>query len=297
MNCTIPGNLGGRRCANDYLPEVTNILLVPRGTNEIEWATKSAMTSADVIAKINAANPIIRLLPIKDIENYQPTEGDAKIQTFDSQRKAFIKRGVITISGLISTGDNITVENFNDLNNLNMGCILMDSEKFQYETDSATKTKVRGMKIARGSFVAKLVPATPTTVEAVQFSFDIDMSVDTKLFRIASFEELGYSLADICEPLIPIDTISGTATATGGTVTLMDERGLPISGINDSVTTEIVVYNVTTSKAVTVTGSTESTGVYTLTWTTGVTAGNSVRYSVVATGFDGYNKTVTVTAS
>jgi len=297
MNCTIPGNLGGRRCANDYLPEVTNILLVPRGTNEIEWATKSAMTSVDVIAKINAANPINRLLPIKDIENYQPTEGDAKIQTFDSQRKAFIKRGVITISGLISTGDNITVENFNDLNNLNMGCILMDSEKFQYETDSATKTKVRGMKIARGSFVAKLVPATPTTVEAVQFSFDIDMSVDTKLFRIASFEELGYSLADICEPLIPIDTISGTATATGGTVTLMDERGLPISGINDSVTTEIVVYNETTASSVTVTGSTESNGVYTLTWTTGVTAGNSVRYSVVATGFDGYNKTVTVTAS
>lgn len=297
MNCTIPGNLGGRRCANDYLPEVTNILLVPRGTNEIEWATKSAMTSADVIAKINAANPINRLLPIKDIENYQPTEGDAKIQTFDSQRKAFIKRGVITISGLISTGDNITVENFNDLNNLNMGCILMDSEKFQYETDSATKTKVRGMKIARGSFVAKLVPATPTTVEAVQFSFDIDMSVDTKLFRIASFKELGYSLADICEPLIPIDTISGTATATGGTVTLMDERGLPISGINDSVTTEIVVYNETTASSVTVTGSTGSNGVYTLTWTTGVSAGNSVRYSVVATGFDGYNKTVTVTAS
>ncbi len=297
MNCTIPGNLGGRRCANDYLPEVTNILLVPRGTNEIEWATKSAMTSADVIAKINAANPINRLLPIKDIENYQPTEGDAKIQTFDSQRKAFIKRGVITISGLISTGDNITVENFNDLNNLNMGCILMDSEKFQYETDSATKTKVRGMKIARGSFVAKLVPATPTTVEAVQFSFDIDMSVDTKLFRIASFEELGYSLADICEPLIPIDTISGTATATGGTVTLMDERGLPIYGINDSVTTEIVVYNETTASSVTVTGSTGSNGVYTLTWTTGVSAGNSVRYSVVATGFDGYNKTVTVTAS
>ena len=297
MNCTIPGNLGGRRCANDYLPEVTNILLVPRGTNEIEWATKSAMTSADVIAKINAANPINRLLPIKDIENYQPTEGDAKIQTFDSQRKAFIKRGVITISGLISTGDNITVENFNDLNNLNMGCILMDSEKFQYETDSATKTKVRGMKIARGSFVAKLVPATPTTVEAVQFSFDIDMAVDTKLFRIASFEELGYSLADICEPLIPIDTISGTATATGGTVTLMDERGLPIYGINDSVTTEIVVYNETTSSSVTVTGSTGSNGVYTLTWTTGVSVGNSVRYSVVATGFDGYNKTVTVTAS
>ncbi len=297
MNCTIPGNLGGRRCANDYLPEVTNILLVPRGTNEIEWATKSAMTSADVIAKINAANPINRLLPIKDIENYQPTEGDAKIQTFDSQRKAFIKRGVITISGLISTGDNITVENFNDLNNLNMGCILMDSEKFQYETDSATKTKVRGMKIARGSFVAKLVPATPTTVEAVQFSFDIDMSVDTKLFRIASFEELGYSLADICEPLIPIDTISGTAKATGGTVTLMDERGLPISGLNSSVTTEIVVYNETTASAVTVTGSTESNGVYSLTWSTGVTAGNSVRYSVSATGFDSYNKTVTVTVS
>jgi len=178
-----------------------------------------------------------------------------------------------------------------------MGCILMDSEKFQYETDSATKTKVRGMKIARGSFVAKLVPATPTTVEAVQFSFDIDMAVDTKLFRIASFEELGYSLADICEPLIPIDTISGTATATGGTVTLMDERGLPIYGINDSVTTEIVVYNETTSSSVTVTGSTGSNGVYTLTWTTGVSVGNSVRYSVVATGFDGYNKTVTVTAS
>jgi hypothetical protein len=282
MTCKQAKNLGGRRCASDYLPEATHILLIPKG---VEWATLSSMTSVDVVAKINAALPTARLLPFKDVENYAPTEGDAKVQTFDSQRKAFIKRGVMTIAGFCPTGDTITAENFVDLNNLDLGCILMDSEKFQYLTDE-TKLKVQGIKIAKGSFIAKLVPATSSTVEGIEFSFDIDASVDVRRLRISTFAQLGYSLAEICEPLIPVDNVVISAPLTTSfTMKVYDDRGIPISGLKQE---DVTVLNVTTSATVTKTMSESSIGTYNVAYATGVSAGDLLQGTFSATGFDAY---------
>jgi len=286
--CGIPSNLNGRNCQDAYISQPVGLMLIPAGTGEVSFATKSAMTSQLVVAAINNVNPLVRILPMNNLDNYDPMEGDPITKEFDSGLIIFIERGITTIKGVKTDADNTTVEAFLDLNNLNMGAWLIDNDKFQYATDSATKMMVKGIKVAKGSFKAKLIPGKKGEVESMEYSFNIDKSFDTRLLRTVSNQEMGYSLADICEPLITIgQAIVSAPTTTSHVVTVYDDRGKAISGL---VTANFACANMTVPATVTITVSESLTvkGQYTIAHPSGVLASQVLNDTITATGFDSY---------
>ena len=91
--CSIPKNLGGRKCPEQFLRECVGFAFVPDGANEISYATLSAMTSTAVVENINDANPSLRMICIEDVENYAPEKGDAKVHEFQSENSILIANG------------------------------------------------------------------------------------------------------------------------------------------------------------------------------------------------------------
>lgn len=283
--CSIPENLGGRSCGNSYMEDVTHLLFLPSGTS---YANLAAMTSVAVLAQINNVSPLLRALPVSDIDDLEPTEAEVKVKEHKSGRKSFIRRGTQTFKCSIVTGDTITVEAWNKMNNLNWDVILINRSKFQYETDLATKVKIQGFKVAKGSFAGSLTKADGAgEVEMAIVSFDFDNAIDWKLSRIASFDELGYNLSEICIPLIPIDiATTSSITTTSFIVDLKDDRNVSVSGL---ATSNFTGFNVTdnASVSVTVTESTTVKGRYTIAYTA-QTAADVLEVTVSASGFDAY---------
>lgn len=294
--CVIPPNLSGKQCVESFLREALKFAFVPDGTNEIEYATVESLTSEEVITDINDDNPVKRMLILEDIENYNPEMGESKVEEFNSGNSVQIANGMLTYNGIISTGDPILAENIMKLNNLRLRVIPIGVNGFVYETDSATKLKVRGFKIARGSFKARFIPSNGNDIsEKVEFSFKIDRTTDWSLYRFVTYDVLGFNFAEVVEPLIPIDiaTVSD-ATADGFTVSIQDERGNPITGLG---TDFVEIYNVTTDASVTgvAAESTSNIGTYTVATATGVTAADELTVTFSADGIDSYGVSESVT--
>lgn len=287
--CFIPKNMNGRACGAGFVREAVTFIFSPDGANEITYATLAAMTSAQVTTDINNADPLKRLLPINDIEDYAPESADSKKQEYKSGRKAFIAKGVVNYKGIMASGDPVLVENYLQLNNGAYRAFIVGTTGFNYETDSATKLIVRGLKVSKGSFDAKYMPSDgDANVEQCEVSFDIDKDTDWSLFRYASYDDLGFNLADVAAPLIPIDsaTVSGEAT-TGFTLVLKDERGNPITGLDS--TSDFVITNVTATGTEASTSTESPLGTYTVVYDSAVTAADVLSVAVSVDGFDAYS--------
>lgn len=294
--CSIPKNLGGRKCPEQFLRECVGFAFVPDGANEVSYATLSAMTSDAVVEDINDANPSLRMICIEDVENYAPEKGDAKVHEFQSGNSIFIANGTLMYKGLISSGDPLTEKNINLMNNQKWRVFPLSVDGFAYETDADTKLKVRGLKIAKGSFVAKYIPSNGNDVsEGVEFQFKIDKITDWSLYRFASYSALGYNLAEVCVPLIQVDSITITnPTVAGFTATILDDRGVPISGLSSG---SIAIYNETETATVTgvATESITNPGTYTVATATGVALSDVLTITVDEDGFDCYGVSGTAT--
>lgn len=291
--CYIPKNLGGRTCGAGFVREATAFLFVPEGSNEVTFATIAAMTADAVTTAINATDPSKRAIPINDIENYEPTQGDAQVQEYKSQRKAFIAAGVVNQKGVMASGDPVLQQNYTSLNNGAWRVFIVGTNGFNYEVDSATKLIVRGLKVSKGSFTSKQMPSDgATNVEQLEIGFDIDKDTDWSLFRFTSYDDLGHNLNEVVNPLIPIDSVVVSDEAiTGFTLVIKDERGNPISGLE---TADITVTNITDPGVEAGTLSESSTGTYGFVYTTPVTASDVLAAVISADGFDSYGVTIDI---
>jgi len=292
--CFIPGNMSGRACGAGFVREAVAFLFVPDGVNEITYATVAAMTSAQVILDVNNIVPTQRAIPLDDIEDYAPESADSKKQEYKSGRKAFIAKGVTNYKGIMASGDPVLVENVLKMNNGAWRVIIVGTSGFNYQTDTTTKLTVRGLKVAKGSFDAKYMPSDgDANIEQAEVSFDIDKDTDWTLFRYASYDDLGYSLADTIEPLIPIEAyqVSGEAT-TGFTIAIQDERGNAVSGIPVA---DFTVTNITAPGVEAKTMTETVLGTYVFVYTAPVLAADVLAVTIASTGFDSYGVSITIT--
>lgn len=299
--CYLPPNLRGRKCGGAFLREVAGYLFVPEGTNEVTFADLSAMTAEAVTTAIND-EPTKRAIPVNDIDDYTPEVADSKFQEHSSGRRSFISKGVWTLGGNVVGGDAALSDYIIQMNNMDWRVYPIGNAGFNYVVDATTKTILKGLKVAKGSFRPKYMPSNGTdNVEMAYFEFDIDKDTDYTLMRYSSYIALGYNLLNICEPLIDIDAISSSISSIGTeslTMTLKDDRGNGLSGFDDD-TESFTLSNLTTECEVTITGITESTSVlgqYTVSYTTGVTAVDNLSMAISKDGFDSYGVALTGTA-
>lgn len=295
-DCGLPGNFGGRSCPNDYLKDLSYMLITKRGENT--FPTLSAMTSEAIQTAINNGDPTLRLLPVAEIENFDPTVGDPKVQEFTSGRKQYIKAGVTTFSFLIVGGDGLTEDEFVQLNNGTYDAYLYDSEgglMYRKPTDS-TEDQVQAMPISIGSWTPKTEFSNGSDrAENLMVSVDLDQNkYKSKERRYANSGVLSYSVEDIAVPLVDVNVDYSATTTTTTVATIYDNRDNPIRNLAIANIDSIVVGGV--SKTVSsITESSTAAGEYTIEWSTAGTSGDEVAISYTGDGYDWYYANLTTT--
>jgi len=251
--------------------------------------TVADFTLANINTALAESDQFARFYPADgELENVEDTRGDSTTQEFNSGNIAFIAQGPRTFTAIYSNANPQLIDQFNSLTSLNMGFTYADTDgNYVYQTDPATHKKVYPINILKGSLRATMIPATDTTVSAVQIQFTIPKTVDDSLTRVIPRDTHGIDLFNDVNARKQVFTPAFTAVATKTTIELTTKYDAAVTGL---LLADFALYNNTQSAAVTIDSVNEvSDGVYELNHAVGVVSTDVLQPTITFNPTTTYN--------
>lgn len=282
-NTGVPANVKpfGRIYGMYYVP-----LTADDGTrNSLD--TGAVDLDAELLGKINEADPSKRWYPLLDLKNVAPTEADATFETDDTNQRTKVLDGIKTMA--FERWD-ATRQEFAQLEDVcvDFGVVLIDNCGNLLGEWDETNNVLYPRKVNKGSYNANYMNATATTTSKIMVEFDYDIvssDADQIMLSADSFTlatndpRLLEGMIDVNITVVSVDS-NTTVTVKGdfnyGTVNNL----LPFLGASASDFTIANNTANTTEPAGGITPDPLIDGQYQLTITTAPTAGEEMGVSV-----------------
>lgn len=231
-------NLGAATCKNP-MQIAKRLIFVPElgsaGTENM-IATAAGVTKTALQALFDAADKVNRYYPTPLIENVENVRAETTFHEFNSGAKLAVKQGTKHFVGYLPLEFPQLLGGFKAWEGQNFGIYIIDKDgNFIYQTDAATKLKVKPFKVDGNSFVASYVEPTDTEVAMVKFEFDYSVSVKDELMRYIDADDLDFN--GLGADVYPLMTVIGMPTsplAASVRLTPVTEYGEPVTGLTST---------------------------------------------------------------
>lgn len=237
-------------------------------------ASGDTLDQAYIDAKLKATVSANRWYLIDGLEEVTLTVGDTEYKEYSSGAKRRIRKGITTISAVIPDGFAPQMLAKIEANSCQTWRVYFITENNNV-IGECSGTDLLGRKVANGTFDGTPVYETDSESGELVMTFDIERASREDLVDYVSFDADLQSL----ETLIDVYAVNATSTVAVATFTLETSFGAKNSRTKAKglTATEVEVYNVTDSSAVTASGITEVDGVYTYTYSVAQDASDVVR--------------------
>lgn len=268
--------------------------------NEIDLANDT-LDSAYISGLINNSDDNARWFPVGDFKNVVIERADPVTQEFDDGSIFKIRDGVKSFNGVIPKQTSDLKRKLDSWGCTTFGAYIVTKDG-QLIGDGGTVNKLKPIKIEAGSFDARYVHTTDTTVPQLQLSFQWVTGFDDADLRMLEASDWTSGDLTTIEGLVDLfyDILdSPTPTATGFTVDITTDYGsvknrIGIGGL-DLVTDFEVVGSTSGSTAIaTATEDSSVEGRYAITFTTLTGEDVFVQKKTATTGYNDFT-TETVT--
>lgn len=263
-------------------------------------ASTDTIDDAYILALVANEDASKRWYPLPQLKNVDDTRGEPITESFNDGSTAITTKGVRTFAGKMVGMAPAYKSKVDSLACYDYGYYVVDKCGDLIGEMSSDGTELYPIRVNQQSVYANVMKQTDTAVAALDLSFEWHMlAKDALLRRInASEMSLATSLLDVMG-LIDVVAAASTITTSGFdlAVSLDYDTFLgtdePITGLT---TSDFLVYNTTTSSAVTVTGATEAPdGTYAITFAA-QTSADVLRVRVLKSAvIGGYWSEITVT--
>lgn len=267
--------------------------------------TANSIASTDTIdqaylqANISNPNPSQRWYPIGNFLNVTDDRAEPNTESFSDGTSAITTQGTRSFSGWLINASAAYLGKINSFACSKFGIYIVDVCGNLAGSISADGTKLYPVAVNNSTWNALLVKKSDGAAGKVQLNFEYSQLESDKNLRQILRSEMAADV-DFREltGLIDIAPAIASSTTTEMAVALtVNFDGFlnpeKVSGFSDS---DFTLYNNTTASAVTVVSATEApVGTYTLTYAA-QTAGDVLRLSGIAQGYEIASTTATVTA-
>lgn len=270
----------------------------------------SLPSNSAIIASINATLAADRYFPLPELENVTDERGDSITEEANSGAAYKVRNAPRVFTGQLFEQGTTYAGQIEGFGCSRVGVFVIDSDgnvigEKGYDS-SGLPDKLYPLEIKRGTWDTRAVFTTDTTVSKVQINFTfVDRIDDGDIGFIAASDFASDVDWLTYNGLIDLDGRNGSAGAGAGTATITIVNKFGSFGNEDKVSglvlADFALYNQTQASSVTLTGASESNGVYTLSWTAGaaVVTSDVLEVRVTADGYDDTllnTRTVTATA-
>lgn len=262
-------------------------IIVPEYKNDgtkFEWATTSLITKTNMLAAINAADIDDRIFPIAAMEQVEEIRSESITQEFNSGNIAKLDDGRREFTGFIPYGDPILYKKLKTWGCQKFGILEVDKNgNLSYNTDKTTELKVQPFLIDENSWDVIYVKAKDKEVPGIMIKFKYRVSVDDSYRRILEASDLDFDALEDLYSLFDVSATYTSITATGFTVTLKNEYGLPVQGL---ALADFALFNITDNASVSISAAPEtSAGAYAITFAS-LTSSDVLRLTPTENGYD-----------
>ncbi len=227
----------GKSPSDNPMKVGSRLIFVPRlgldGAPNI-FDNVAAVTSAAIIAKLNAASKLDRIYPLPEIENVESVKGESIYHEFNSGKKKYVRESVKHFVGYFPNEQPQFLEKIKGWLSEDFGVYIVDiAGNFIYMTDSATKLKIQPFDVDGESFSATEIEATDKEVNMVKIEFDYKLSVKDELKRFIAPTDLDFdplSSTDLYS-LLDVSGVSSGEALTGFDLKLTTDYGTPVLGL------------------------------------------------------------------
>ena len=246
---------------------------------------------------VNEADPTKRWFPIPTFENVELPKADSQFEEANSGRMAFLRQGKRSFAGELWADDSTptTLGNLRGSRCVDFGVYIVDVNGNLI--GSVVDGFLYPIPVDNASWDPKFNFATDSTVQKIMLGFDFDRNFDEATMYMITADEAGIGF-DSLKGLIDVTlTFVGVPGATslvveaafkfGTAFNLLKYTGADLVG-------DWTLTNTTLGLPVVIDTVTENPdGTYTLAYSAGVTAADSIKLTVAKIGFDGEATAVT----
>jgi hypothetical protein len=302
------GNTGETNC-NPLAKVIKKFIMVPTydstGAANKHLIT-TLITPAVLTAKINNSDTTVRWYPSPFIESIGGERPDPVMDTAPSGRKVFVKEGIRTMTGEFYEVGPEYLYQLQNQRCVDWSVYGVDAEGSLIGMQPVTADGyLYPIKIAKGSWFAKWIPATDSTASKISFAFDWSQTEQDEFLRMITAGDMTADLLN-AEGLLDIGVEYGAISTTTVKVSLVERygsqykknklKGMVVADFVSSVTgatsklrNQTDSADITISTAVEETGTETSTsgpGTYLLTFTPAQTSADVMILKLSKTGFD-----------
>lgn len=283
-------NTGRPNCVS--LQSVTSkLIMVPLfgadGTANYIDLSAPLPTWADLI---NEADATKRWFPLPYFENVELPKADSQFEEANSGRMVFLRQGKRSFAGELWAEDSTPTLLGKLQNNrcVDFGVYIVDVN------GNLVGSKHDGglypIAVDNPSFNPTFTFATDSTTQKIMLGFDFDRLFDESTMYMITPTEAGVNFNDL-NGLVDVNLINSVVASGNVTFDAVLDYGTALNPIKFSgaVSADFLLYNNDTLGSVTITSAENIPldGNYTVTYVTGVTAGDSLTLSIAKAGFDG----------
>ncbi len=263
----------------------------PNGIDFATDAVNGVIPASVIEAKINDPEPHDRWYPIGLFENVEDVRAEQVAQTFNSGNSVKIKDGIRTFTGsLIKMSPSYveTLESFGCQKDLGVMHVDLDGNLIGESLDG---NFLKPIAIDSNSLSILLVKASDTETTYITVSYGYAQTVKDGNLSMITAAGFDIDLSTVRGLLDGTITVSSTTETQLSLVASVAYGNVINDGlkVEDLIATDFEVVNVTQAGATVTVDSVDlalaSDGVYVLNYSSGVTAGDSLRTSITKSGY------------
>jgi len=235
--------------------------------NRNGFNTSAELTKANIDAKISDPDELARIYPLDYLlKNVSDERGDNIVESFDDGDEAFVSQGARLFGADMVKANYALMKQFASMAAQNMGVYFIDkNNNFIGYTDPLTLEKLYPFQVSIGSLGSKGVQASGTAVSKVHVTFTIPNTVQDGLTKVVPSTVHNLDLINDFKARIPVITTAFTVSGTSAVMTLKNQYGDLVEGLEVGTPANFTLYNETTTSDVVPSLVTEVKGTYTLT--------------------------------
>lgn len=216
---------------------------------------------------VNQSDPKLRWYPLPNMKNVTTERAEPIRESFDDGSVAFVGQGSKSFTGIIINGAPQLAKSLESVRCVEIGVYIVDKTG-NLLGSGITDGFLQPFRLDKDSFSVRVIPATDTTIQKVEVSYNYSIDEKDEDVVMVTAEEMTYSPVNL-QGLLDITAVYSSISTTSFKATLKTVYGTPLNPVLDEglLITDFALYNVDDSAAVTILTMTENPdGVYTFTF-------------------------------
>lgn len=239
--------------------------------------------------RVNDPDPSSRWYPCDLLKNYDNVKGENVYETFSDNTKSLIEEGIRTLTAnIVKNAGPRMLGSLKTYQCVDMSVYFIDKNgNIQVESVSEDGLTAYPTRIDKETFAPSLQKATPTTVEKILLTFDLDKAVfdeDAQMILASEYTGDIFGLKGLLDVVPTLGAITTTSIVlTLNTLFGSAKNKQPVTGL---LAADFTLYNVTDAAPVVVVTAPENPdGTYTITFAA-QTSGDDIRITPAKDGYD-----------